>query len=87
MSSRRGIKEKLMSKFDPFKVCMACKYLSYEQGYPDISEVTPGRPPSFECNKYHWSEDLWEDLEARQLYVLMDKAKTCKDFELRTEEK
>jgi len=69
--------------FDPHKVCMACKHLIYHQGEADYSEVTPGESPEFMCDKKHWSYDCNEYNTPNKLYQYMDKAKTCKDFEIR----
>lgn len=73
-----------MSEFDPFKVCMACKHLEYDQGDYAYSDVTPGCPPSFSCKKHHWYTDLIPNNNKQELHEYMDKARTCKDFEVRT---
>jgi hypothetical protein len=62
------------------KLCLCCKHLELDFGSRGYGEMTPGDPPSFNCNKGHF--------EIRVRYpenfgVLIQRAKTCKDFEHR----
>jgi len=72
-----------MNPFNPFKVCMACKCLTYDDGDRAYSDTTPAIPPTFTCQKGHWYEMLDPDFTEKELHKFMNKARTCVDFELR----
>jgi hypothetical protein len=62
------------------KLCLCCKHLRIDFGSRGYSEMTPGDPPSFDCNKGHYLEkDRWPE----NFDNMIELAKTCKDFEHR----
>jgi len=61
------------------KNCLICKHSSLYPGEPGYSEMTPGSPASWNCEKNHWRDDPLS-LQKEDFLKLIDKAKTCKDY-------
>jgi hypothetical protein len=63
------------------KLCLDCKHCYLSAGYRGYSELTPGEPITFRCDKGHWEfEEYLEDKGKLKSKLLM--AETCKDHEV-----
>jgi hypothetical protein len=64
---------------DHIASCLCCSNLMVSNGYPDLSDITPGEPPSCYCSDGHFNVDKlgWEEL-IRTLHAM---GRTCFDFE------
>lgn len=60
--------------------CIFCRHFSFDGGEADISEVTPGRPPSMSCDKNHFDLYDLEGLGAASISAELNKAERCSDF-------
>jgi hypothetical protein len=61
------------------KVCFQCAHFYFSLGEPDLSEVTPGEAPHFECNKRHFDHEY--DMGTEEAWNEVQRAKVCADFE------
>lgn len=60
-------------------ICFQCRHFYFSLGEPDVSEVTPGAAPSFECSKRHFDHEY--ELGTREAWLEIQRAKDCPDVE------
>ena len=66
------------------KLCLFCKTFQFFEGYPDLSDVTPGDSGGIGCGRYIWDVDTMRDTE-QDYRKGLENAQTCKFFDPRPE--
>lgn len=61
------------------RFCFECKHFDMSFGEPDLSEITPGSPPSLDCYKGHFY--VYYGVDLAKFKKLIRKARECDDFE------
>lgn len=61
------------------KTCLRCTHLSYMEGDPGYSELTPGTNMGMECTKRHWQYDQFRT-SLEELTAMIEQAETCPDW-------
>ncbi|MHC4649005.1 MAG: hypothetical protein ACYTBJ_26420 [Planctomycetota bacterium] len=62
------------------KYCWLCKHIEIDSGWGG-TEITPGDPSTFKCDKGHWNllKGMYEG-DAQSLHKCLKTAQTCKDW-------
>jgi hypothetical protein len=63
------------------KNCLLCSHSQLWPEEPGYSEMTPGSPANWSCDKNCWKDDPLT-LRKEDFLKLIDQAKTCKYFKL-----